>query len=412
MKKLGNEERIMKRRAVKLHFDDEDMDFNLTWVLGQSGAGGAELGECLSVAARIKDPESWLTEWTKAAQRLEAQAQAAERAHHPVSAREAYLRAFSYYQASIFSARPRDGRLAENWSRGTSCFQKAAALLDPPIVQIEVPFGPFPLHGYFLPAIGGAAKAPTLIYVTGGEGWAEHAYFWVGAGRSRGYNIVAVDLPIHVGSRLRYPELPLKDPSEAIDAPLKAILDYAVRRPDVDRDRVALIGFSIGGYFALRGAVADGGTLVKALIADSPISDPYRLSVAEFPPALLKAPAFVTGLAGQIAIHRNTMTSITAERSCWQFGVSSLSQLIEFGRETIEPEKIHCPTLCLASEGEAPMFLTQTREVYSALKVPKELRIFSVEEGADAHCQVNNLAMMQEVVYDWLDETFARPTSQ
>jgi pimeloyl-ACP methyl ester carboxylesterase len=404
MKKPVNAEKIMQRRAVKVYFDDEDMDFNLMWVLGNSGAGGAELGECLRAAAQIKDPQSWVTEWAKAGQRLEAVAQAAERAHHLVSAREAYLRAFSYYQASIFSARPQDKRLAENWRRGTSCFQKAAALLDPPIVQIEVPFQPYPLHGYFMPALSGAAKAPTLIYVTGGEGWAEHAYFWVGAGRSRGYNIVAVDLPIHVGSRLRYPELPLKDPSGAIDAPLKAIIDYTVQRPDVDRDRVALIGFSIGGYFAQRAAMADDAYCIKALIADSPISDPYRLSMAEFPPALLKAPTFVTSLVGQMTMHQNTMTSITAERTCWQFGVSSLSQLIEFGREIIEPEKIHCPTLCLASEGEAPMFLTQTHEVYNALKVPKNLHIFSIEEGADAHCQVNNPTLMQEVVYDWLDE--------
>ena len=408
MNKNINKEGIMQRRAVKVYFDDEDMDFNLMWVLGNSGAGGAELGECMCAASQIKDPESWVAEWTKGGQRLEAQAQAAELAHHLVSAREAYLRAFSYYQTSIFSARPQDKRLAENWRKGTSCFQKAAALFDPPIVQIEVPFQPYPLHGYFMPALSGAAKAPTLIYVTGGEGWAEHAYFWVGAGRSRGYNIVAVDLPIHVGSRLRYPELPLKDLNGAIDAPLKAIIDYTVQRPDVDRDRVALIGFSIGGYFAQRAAVTDGGKRIKALIADSPISDPYRLSMAEFPPALLKAPTFITSLVGQIAMHQNTMTSITAERSCWQFDVSSLSQLIEFGREIIEPEKIQCPTLCLASEGEAPMFLTQAREVYDALKVPKKLHIFSAEEGADAHCQVNNPTLMQEVVYDWLDETLGR----
>ena len=409
MNKTINEEKIMQRRAVKLHFDDQDMDFNLMWAMGQSGAGGAEIGECLSAASQISDLESWVREWTKAGQRLEAQAQAAERAHHLVSAREAYLRAFSYYQASIFSARPQDKRLAENWRKGTTCFQKAAALFDPPIVQIEVPFQPYSLHGYFMPATGGAAKAPTLIYVTGGEGWAEHAYFWVGLGRSRGYNVVAVDLPVHVGSRLRYPELPVKDASGAIDAPLKAVIDYTAQRPDVDRDRVALIGFSIGGYFAQRATVADGGNRVKALIANSPISDPYRLSMAEFPPALLKAPAFVTNLVGQIAVHQNTMSAATAERSCWQFGVNSLSELAEMGRdEIIDPEKIHCPMLCLASEGEAPMFLTQAREVYEALKVPKKLHIFSIEEGADAHCQVNNITLMQEVVYDWLDETFGR----
>ena len=67
MKKPIHEEKIMQRRAVKVYFDDEDMDFNLMWVLGNSGADGAELGECMRAASQIKDPESWVAEWTKAA---------------------------------------------------------------------------------------------------------------------------------------------------------------------------------------------------------------------------------------------------------------------------------------------------------------------------------------------------------
>jgi len=411
MNKRNDQEKIMQRRSIKLYFDNEDMDFNLLWVLGQASAGGAELGECMHAASQIRDgnPEGWVTEWSKAAQRLEAQAQTAEQARHLVSAREAYLRAFSYYHIGTLFARPQDKRLAESWRRGVSCFQKAAALFDPPIVPIEVPFQPFPLHGYFMPALNEAAQAPTLIYVTGGEGWAENAYFWVGAGRSRGYNIVAVDLPMHVGSRLRYPEFPFTDHIGLIDAPMNAVIDYTVQRPDVDRDRVALIGFSIGGFFAGRGAMNRSGDCIKAFIPDSPIHDVYALSTAEFPPALLKAPAFVTNLVGQIAVHQNTTEAITADRAAWMFGVKNLSELVARSRPLIlEPEKIYCPTLCLASEGEAPTFLTQAHEFYEALKVPKKLHIFSAEEGTDAHCQVNNLALMQKVVYDWLDETFGR----
>ncbi|MGB8212524.1 MAG: alpha/beta fold hydrolase [Anaerolineales bacterium] len=409
MNKNINQEKIMKRRNAKVYFDNEDMDFNLMWVLGQASAGGAELGECIHVAARIKDgdTESWIAEWTEAGQRLEARAQAAEQAHHLVSARETYLRAFSYFHISTLFTRPQDKRLAENWRGGTACFQKAAALFNPPIVPIEVPFQPYPLHGYFMPALNGVAKAPTLIYVTGGEGWAETAYFWVGAGRSRGYNIVAVDLPYHVGSRLRYPELPLKTATEGIDAPLKAVIDYTVLRPDVDGDRVALIGFSFGGWCAMRAAMLDGDSRIKALIADSPIYNVYALSMAEFPPALLKAPAIVTNLVGQMAKHQNTTEGIDFERSLWQFNVGSLTQLLEMARgEVVKVDKIHCPTLCLASEGEAPSFLKQAHEVYDALNVPKKLHIFDAESGADSHCQVNNLTLMQEVVSDWLDETF------
>lgn len=85
----------------------------------------------------------------------------------------------------------------------------------------------------------------------------------------------------------------------------------------------------------------------------------------------------------------------------------SPSQLVELGRgQIVRADDFHCSTLCLASAGEAAQFLTQARESYGALSVPKSMHIFSADSGADAHCQVNNLTLMQSIVYDWLDQTF------
>ena len=36
----------------------------------------------------------------------------------------------------------------------------------------------------------------------------------------------------------------------------------------------------------------------------------------------------------------------------------------------------------------------------------KALHIFTEEEGADAHNQVNNLSLLHQVVFDWLDEVY------
>ena len=34
------------------------------------------------------------------------------------------------------------------------------------------------------------------------------------------------------------------------------------------------------------------------------------------------------------------------------------------------------------------------------------MRVFTAEEGADAHCQVNNFRLAHLTVFDWLDAIF------
>jgi hypothetical protein len=67
---------------------------------------------------------------------------------------------------------------------------------------------------------------------------------------------------------------------------------------------------------------------------------------------------------------------------------------------------ISCPMLCLVGEGESEEQRVQAREFYDALTVPKELRVFTAAEGADAHCQINNLSLSHQTIFDWLDKVF------
>jgi pimeloyl-ACP methyl ester carboxylesterase len=73
-----------------------------------------------------------------------------------------------------------------------------------------------------------------------------------------------------------------------------------------------------------------------------------------------------------------------------------------------DPRRIPCPTLCLAGEGEAPITLQIARECEQQLPHPKKkLVIFTKEQGGEAHCQVNNPALPNDVIFDWLDDVFA-----
>jgi pimeloyl-ACP methyl ester carboxylesterase len=73
-----------------------------------------------------------------------------------------------------------------------------------------------------------------------------------------------------------------------------------------------------------------------------------------------------------------------------------------------DPRKIECPTLCMAGEDEASITLQIARESLAQLPHPmKKLVVFTREEGGAAHCQVNNPALPNQVIFDWLDEVFA-----
>jgi hypothetical protein len=58
--------------------------------------------------------------------------------------------------------------------------------------------------------------------------------------------------------------------------------------------------------------------------------------------------------------------------------------------------------------GEQETFKKQTYACYAALRSPKALRVFTEEEGADAHSQANNQRLAHQVVIDLFDETFAQ----
>ena len=78
----------------------------------------------------------------------------------------------------------------------------------------------------------------------------------------------------------------------------------------------------------------------------------------------------------------------------------------------VDPVSIMCPMLCLTGASESEQQKEQAHYVYSHLPNPqKAFHIFTLEEGADAHCQNNNLLRFQKVMYDWLDGVFARPHS-
>lgn len=66
--------------------------------------------------------------------------------------------------------------------------------------------------------------------------------------------------------------------------------------------------------------------------------------------------------------------------------------------------QISCPMLLTNPESE-PFMPGQPRQLYDMLRCPKTLLDFTVEQGADLHCEVNALGYRDFCIYNWLDES-------
>lgn len=234
--------------TVRYHFKDTDMDWSFGFLLGTTSNHGFEIGEAYYTASQIKDGDaaSWQAEWIKTADRLAARAEKALADGHKISAIRQMQRASLYYRASIMTMMPDDARVKESAKRSRSLLRKAGALMDPPLEYFQVPFEGTVLPGYFRKADNSGALRPTLFMIGGGEPFAEDNWFHIAPQTfERGYNFITVDLP---GQGLLPWEGKFFRP--AMHVPISSVIDYALKRPEVDPQRFYTYGISGGGGFA------------------------------------------------------------------------------------------------------------------------------------------------------------------
>ena len=92
--------------------------------------------------------------------------------------------------------------------------------------------------------------------------------------------------------------------------------------------------------------------------------------------------------------------------SLWKLNVGTPFEVVkEYRKMTLEGivGQIKCPTLVCDSENE--MFMGgQSRVLFNHLSCPKELMLFTAEEGADEHCQDGAKLLSHQRIIDWLDK--------
>ena len=136
---------------TQLVLDDDLLDAQTLRAAGAALYGGADLGECIVTARRVRGVEldSWHDEWRATADTVGALADEAEARGARETARLAHLRASTYYRTAglMLMGVPLDPRLVETNALQTERFRRAGALMALPPEILEIPFEEGTLRG-------------------------------------------------------------------------------------------------------------------------------------------------------------------------------------------------------------------------------------------------------------------------
>ena len=395
---------------MKVAFKDNSFAFEFVRNLGFMYYGGADLGEMMVTAEKITegDFESWFTEWDKLAREILSRADASLGAGHLESARTSYLRASTYFRMAEFylHGNPGDPRILSESRESQKAYAEGAKLSGPTWEPIEIPYEGTLLPGYFYKADDSGKPCPTLIFHGGYDSSIEELfYFGAAAAIRRGYNCLTWDGPGQ-GAPMREQKLPFRYDWEKVVTPA---VDYALTRPDVDGDKLALMGMSLGGYLAAR-AVAFEHRFRAAVFYDGVYSFYDSIRGAMPKEALAALDAGDTLRCEEIVYQQmqsDTNLRWMVTQGVWSFGVFSFTDFVQKTKQyTLDGiiGQIQCPCFVMDAEGDM-FFKGQPQQVYDELKVLKQLYKFTSEFGAENHCQSGALAYKDEVVFNWLDET-------
>jgi pimeloyl-ACP methyl ester carboxylesterase len=199
---------------------------------------------------------------------------------------------------------------------------------------------------------------------------------------------------------------------------VRPVVDYAMARPEVDPERLALAGWSFGGYLALR--AAGGEPRLRACIADPAFTglwDPMKKMFAGLPSDALSNPH-----AADPALFLPYMARINSspvlswkivQRAFWVHGIDSLADYLAIAREYDNREalqSIRCPVFLAWEENDE--LAASATEIYNALNGPRKLVRFLADEGAGDHCALMARSLFHQRMFDWLDSEFTDGRSE
>ena len=399
--------------------NDSTMNFDLLTPLGESITGGADIGPILGAAKEIQpgNMTSFSEVFYKLANKTKAQAQDPENAYDPLNVRDTWFSAAGYFRKA-------DGYLHGNWSNPlinhlwaeqTKAFDKAIAALPIPgkRVRIPAPKGNFTVEAIWYSASESKNdKLPTLIIGNGFDAAQEDSYHnFVAPALARGWNCITYEGPGQPTVR-RNQNLGFIPDWEKVVTP---VVDYVLseKKDIVDKNRLVLLGHSLGGYLAARAAAFEP-RLSAAVLIDG-VWDNYAAYTRE-----LSSDMLAIYEAGNYTQFDNVVLSARkagklptgaawgidqALWACYTHSPSDFFTQIKQYNVTSFIKRIKIPVFVGDAELESS-YVGQPKQVADALGHWATLHTFKGVAGF--HCQTGAGQELSRTIHAWLNKTLSK----
>ncbi len=357
---------------------------------GMAPWGAVALGEIDQIIqalhARQGEAHAWWEEWCAMAARLEVQADTAAAEGRSATAGNYYLRAGNYYYTGERMVPPSEEKTAI-YRQSLRCYQEGLRRRHPNIETVDVPYEGGALPAYFLKSPYAKGRAPTVVVFDGLDNCKEMSVLFAGLELAfRGFHVLAIDGPGQ-GEALRLRGFHARYDSEKAGTPT---YEYLLTRDDVDPDRVALMAYSAGGYYAPRMAAFE--PRYAALIAWGAHYDYHAVWQKRWEVMQASAKSAATSHF-QLPWVLGEPDMDAAMKKLKKFTLAGVAH------------QIKCPILICHGQDDTlspPEIAQQLHDNVGS--TDRTLKIFTARDGGSTHVQVDNRQVGIDYIADWLEQ--------
>jgi pimeloyl-ACP methyl ester carboxylesterase len=282
-------------------------DLEITTAVANWGPRFTAQGVDPSDFARVTGPlehwADWLDAWCANGDLHAGLAREAEDAGRNLTAGEAWVRAALSYHFGKFVWMLDAARHRAAADRAVAALRRAHRLLDPTAERVELDFEGATMVGN-LRRPPGADRPPLVVLIAGLDSAKEEFFAAENVLLARGLATFSLDGPGQ--GETGYTTTIRPD----FEAPVAAALDVLCARPDLDGDRIGVLGVSLGGYYAARAAAFE--PRIRAVVISGGPYD-YGALIRDRPPHSLATFARYSGTASDTTSGTTSSTEATYE---------------------------------------------------------------------------------------------------